>query len=44
MPGYARLCPVMSGGAAARWPDNVLLCRVMPGYAGLCPVMSDDVR
>ena len=39
-------CPVvrLSGGAAARWRDDVLLCPVMPGYARLCPVMSGYVR
>ena len=43
------LCPTMSdgpvvrrpGGAAARWPDDVLLCPNMSEYVRLCPVMSD---
>jgi hypothetical protein len=39
-------CPVvrLSGGAAARWRDDVLLCPIMSGYVRLCPVMSGYVR
>ena len=32
------------GGAAARWPEYVLLCPVMSGYARLCPVIPGYVR